>query len=120
MEDGKTYEELVNWKFSCKTKSEHFARIAYIKRIYDKQSMIGEAEMRGEERGREEGREEGIKIGETKALAEMALQLLSVKFERIPKEIEHDIMQANSEILHQMIGNIFTITELEHVRKYLA
>lgn len=122
MEDDTLRNAFEHWEALSGTKEEVAAYRARMKRLFDEESMIGEAEMRGREQGVregiEQGKEEGIEIGKTKALVDTVLQQLAVKFEEIPQDIKESIVKADSRILNQLVVNIFNIEEIEDVRKY--
>ncbi len=75
MEDKNLCRAFEKWEVLSGTKEEVAAYRARMKRLFDEESMIGEAEMRGEERGREKGREEGRKAGEEKGKEETAMNM---------------------------------------------
>ncbi len=114
MEDPSLRKAFEKWEVLSGTKEEIAAYQARMKRLYDEQSMIGEAELRGEARGREEG----IEIGKVNALAETALQLLVEKFGDIPADIKESIAAADFTALNRLLVSIFKITDVQDVRKY--
>lgn len=120
MEDDTLRNAFEHWEALSGTKEEVAAYRARMKRLFDEESMIGEAEMRGREQGVIEGKEEGIKIGKTKALVDTVLQLLAVKFKEIPQDIKESIVKADATLLNQLVVNIFNIEAIEDVRKYFV
>lgn len=84
MKDETLHEAFENWEVLSGTEEERFAYESRLKRIFDEESALVEAELRlkeGIERGRKEGIEQGIELGverEKKAGTErMALRLLA-------------------------------------------
>lgn len=123
MEDDTLRKAFKNWEVLSGTKEEVAAYRARMKRLFDEESMIGEAEIRGREEGREEGLKEGLKEGreeERHTLVGTVLGILAMKFETIPEALQKEIAQSDSKTLNELVLNIFNIGEIEDVWSYLS
>lgn len=69
--------------------------------------------------GMEIGIEKGIEIGETKALANTAILLLTNKLGELPKFIQDTITDADKETLQIILTNIFSIETIDDVKRYI-
>lgn len=79
MSDRNLRKAFESWEVLSGTKEEVLAYQARMKKIYDEQSMIGEAEMRGEEKGIEKGKEEGREEGAILEKQNIAQKLIDGK-----------------------------------------
>lgn len=64
-------------------------------------------------------RKEGMEIGETKALANTAILLLTKKLGNLPHDLKEMITRANKETLQAILMNIFSIEYVDDVKKYI-
>lgn len=119
MEDETLRHAFENWEALSGTKEEIAAYKARVKQLFDEESMIIEAEMRGKEEGEKEGKKEGIEIGISQALTETVLQLLSIKFGNIPEDIEASLKKSSPKTLKRLIDHIFNLSEISDVQDYL-
>lgn len=107
MKDDTLRNAFEQWEALSGTKEDVTAYKARMKKLFDEQSMIIEAEMRE------------IEKGKTQTLVEAVLQLLTVKRGRIPRKIEDLIQHADGSTLKALVENIFTFSEIDEVKKYL-
>ena len=69
---------------------------------------------------REEGiMEKGRKLGKTEALSEVALLQLTNKLGTLPQDMKDAISQADLSTLQLILTNIFSIKNLDEVRRYI-
>lgn len=73
----------------------------------------------GIKKGIEKGIEKGISIGEVKALANTAIQLLTSKLGALPQDVKTALTQADAPTLQLILTQIFTIQNIDEVRRYL-
>jgi len=74
---------------------------------------------KGLEKGMEKGMEKGLKEGGAAALSETAIQLLTEKFGKVPRDIKDDIMNSDTATLKIVLFNILRYESVEDVRKYI-
>lgn len=73
----------------------------------------------GLQQGIQQGMQQGMEKGKSEALAQIARQLLFKKFGKLPEDIQTAILNADSSALEMLLLDIFTIEEIDEVRKYL-
>ena len=73
----------------------------------------------GMQKGLEKGIDKGSKLGKTEALSEVALLQLTNKLGALPQDMKDAISQADLPTLQLILTNIFSIKNLDEVRRYI-
>lgn len=71
------------------------------------------------EEGMQQGLKQGLQQGKSETMVQIAQQLLFRKFGKLPEDIQQNILHADSLALQMLVGDIFTIENMDDVRKYL-
>ncbi|MDN5301089.1 MAG: hypothetical protein PWQ60_603 [Thermoanaerobacteraceae bacterium] len=112
----KMYEDMINeevQEYVIKTLKQ--TRL----KIYTEQELK-KVEERGIERGIEKGIEEGMEKGKEEKAKELAMKLLKKKLSNIPDDIIETIKKTRDiRKVEKMVEDIFSINDVEDVRKYL-
>ena len=110
MEDDKLHEAIGNWDTLSNTKEQMAAYRSRVKRIFDEESAILEAELRvveGVERGREEGRKEGIQEGREEGINLQNREIvLNMHAENLPVESIAQLTKIPREKVREIIDTI--------------
>ena len=82
-------------------------------------SLAEQLKQEGRAEGEARGRAEGEARGRIKTLSETAVELMTIKFGKLPEDIKTGISELDDKTLQILIRSIFEIKSLDGVRKYI-